>query len=284
MHSERLKHPDVISCERADTPIDVRYQTADDERTSSFETPVRISIDTLIISDLHLGSKVARAKRVMAVLQRHMFKRLILNGDVFDDLNFRRMNADDWKVLSCIRKLSNPKHGIEVVWVIGNHDGGVAEVLSHLLGIPVHEEYVFNIAGKRHLAIHGHQFDRWISDRVVITAVATALYTILQILDPNYRFSRWIKRTSKRWLRMGDVVANAATNHGRNGHAADVVHCGHTHLPTAQVVNGVLYVNSGCWTDTPSNFVRITHDGDVQLCSDADLEWTDQRSEGMHLR
>jgi metallophosphoesterase superfamily enzyme len=117
-------------------------------------------VDTIIISDIHLGSDVARSREVLELLRSYRFRRLILNGDVFDDLNFKRLSKDDWRLLSYFRKISSPRRGIDVIWVVGNHDGGVAEILTHLLGVPVHEEYAFEVAGRRILAIHGHQFDR----------------------------------------------------------------------------------------------------------------------------
>src|SRR5215467_5572416 len=117
------------------------------------------SLDTVIISDLHLGSDISRAAEALDFLRSITFKRLILLGDIFSDLNFRRLTKEHWKFLGYIRKLSNPRHGIEVVWVEGNHDHGLAEVMSHLVGIPVYQEYAWRYGGKRHLAIHGHQFD-----------------------------------------------------------------------------------------------------------------------------
>src|SRR5436853_7826860 len=119
-------------------------------------------IDTLIISDLHLGSEVSRAKEALHLLQSVKFNRLILLGDIFSDLNFGRLTKQHWKFLGYIRKLSNPKRQVEVVWVEGNHDHGLTNVMSHLVGIKVYQEYVWEYGGLRHLAIHGHQFDRFV--------------------------------------------------------------------------------------------------------------------------
>src|SRR3954452_10011593 len=76
--------------------------------------------DTLILSDLHLGSELSRARDARHMLEQNCFRRLILLGDIFSDLNFRRLNKEHWKFLGCIRKLSNPKRNIEVVWVEGS--------------------------------------------------------------------------------------------------------------------------------------------------------------------
>lgn len=222
-------------------------------------------VDTLIVSDIHLGSEVSRSKRLLAVLRSYSYKRLILNGDVFDDLNFKRLSKDDWKVLSFLRKMSNPRRRIDVVWVIGNHDGGVAEILSHLLGVPVHEEYAFTVAERQHLAIHGHQFDKWITKHVVVTAIASAMYLFIQKVDPQHRVSRWVKRSSKKWLRLSDKVGADAVQHAKHRWNACAVFCGHTHQPVVKEIDGVVYVNSGSWTDKPSQYVTIGHDGTIHL-------------------
>ena len=61
--------------------------------------------DTVIISDLHLGSEVSRAAEALGFLQGIHFRRLILLGDIFADLNFRRLTKEHWKFLGYIRKL-----------------------------------------------------------------------------------------------------------------------------------------------------------------------------------
>ena len=87
----------------------------------------KILVNTIVISDIHLGSEVARPQAVRDMLNIYDFNRLILLGDIFDDLNFTRLKKEHWGLLSDIRKLSNPKHMIEVIWVEGNHDEGLIE-------------------------------------------------------------------------------------------------------------------------------------------------------------
>ncbi len=76
--------------------------------------------DTLILSDVHLGAEVSRARAATEMLRENSFRRLILLGDIFADLNFSRLKKEHWKFLGAIRKLSNPKRNVEVVWVEGN--------------------------------------------------------------------------------------------------------------------------------------------------------------------
>ena len=121
-------------------------------------------LDAIIVSDLHLGSENCRAKELVDFLENihvgfYKTTKLVLNGDVFDSIDFRRLKKFHWKVLSMLRKLSDE---IEITWIQGNHDGD-AEIVSNLLGVQVKDQYEFQSGGKRILALHGHIFDQFIS-------------------------------------------------------------------------------------------------------------------------
>lgn len=159
--------------------------------------------DTVIISDLHMGSDLSRAGDALDFLRSIEFRRLILLGDMFADLNFSRLTKEHWKFLSYIRKLSNPKHDIEVVWGEGNHDHGLTEVMSHLVGIRVYQQYEWMYGGKKHLAIHGHQFDSFAIRNFRITHFGQLIFLWLQKIDSrNKRFARYLDRLNTRWLRL----------------------------------------------------------------------------------
>ncbi|MFA5870672.1 MAG: UDP-2,3-diacylglucosamine diphosphatase [Candidatus Paceibacterota bacterium] len=216
---------------------------------------------TLIISDIHLGSSVSRTKELLKLLNTETYKTLILNGDIFDDLDFTRLDHDAWQVLSKIRDLSSPKHGIDVVWITGNHDGG-ANILSRLIGTPVKDEYLFEWNGKRCLAIHGHQFDQFITHNPILSSIASQTYLFIQRLDTERQFiSRYLKRISKSWLRVSERVAQGAVRRGKLM-GADIVFCGHTHKAMEKEIQGIQYYNSGCWTDIPSTYILI---GDSEI-------------------
>jgi UDP-2,3-diacylglucosamine pyrophosphatase LpxH len=214
--------------------------------------------DTLIISDLHLGSDVSRAREATELLETRKFRRLVLLGDIFSDLNFRRLTSDHWKFLSRIRKLSNPKRKIEVVWVEGNHDQGLSQIMSHLVGVPVYQRYVWEYEGKRHVALHGHQFD---PRSEALNRVGERLFYTLQKLDGNRkRFSRLIDRVNTRWLRMESRVAEGALLYARAGRV-DRIFCGHTHVASHQNRHGVDYYNSGSWIDANPTYLTIDEQG-----------------------
>jgi UDP-2,3-diacylglucosamine pyrophosphatase LpxH len=220
--------------------------------------------NTLILSDLHLGAETSHAREATRVLKETCFQRLILLGDIFADLNFARLTKDHWKFLGYIRKLSNPKRHIEVVWVEGNHDHGLTNIMSHLVGVRVYREYKWTYAGLRHIAIHGHQFDGFQVNRLTLSRLGTSLYLQLQKLDfKNKPIARLIDRLNTRWLRMSAKVAAGALAHAGH-HEADRIFCGHTHEALHIEQDGVEYYNSGGWVDSKLTYLTIDEQG-VQI-------------------
>src|SRR5437588_3013742 len=111
--------------------------------------------NTLVLSDLHLGAETSHAREATCVLKQNQLRRLILLGDIFADLNFARLTKEHWKFLGYIRKLSNPKRNVEVIWVEGNHDHGLTNIMSHLVGVRVYQDYVWQYDGLRLIGLHG---------------------------------------------------------------------------------------------------------------------------------
>jgi UDP-2,3-diacylglucosamine pyrophosphatase LpxH len=217
--------------------------------------------DTVIISDLHLGSDVSRAREALNFLRTRRFKRLILLGDIFSDLNFRRLTKEHWQFLSHIRKLSNPKRNVEVVWVEGNHDQGLSQLMSHLVGVPVYQQYAWEFNGIRHLAVHGHQFDRFVVNNVLLSRIGEFFYLLIQKFgDKEKSVARYLDRLNTRWLRLSTKVANGALAYAKQS-GAERVFCGHTHVALNAERDGVSYFNSGSWIDTQCTYITIDSEG-----------------------
>ena len=224
-----------------------------------------IFADTIILSDLHLGSEVSRASAALRMLKSASFNRLILLGDIFSDLNFRRLKKEHWQFLGHIRKLSNPKREIEVVWVEGNHDHGLADVMSHLVGIRVYQEYTWDYCDLKHLAIHGHQFDRFVTRNKVFSGFLSSLHMVLQKFSfGKRRMIGFLERFDTAWLRLSSKVAKGALAHGRFKNAQRVF-CGHTHEALRMKRDGLEYYNTGSWTQERATYVAIDHQG-VRIC------------------
>jgi UDP-2,3-diacylglucosamine pyrophosphatase LpxH len=217
--------------------------------------------NTLILSDLHLGGEMSRAREATRVLKENSFQRLILLGDIFADLNFARLTKEHWKFLGYIRKLSNPKRKIEVVWVEGNHDHGLTDIMSHLVGVRVYQDYRWTYRGLQHIAIHGHQFDGFQVSQLRLSRWGTSLYLLLQKLDFKKKpIARMIDRLNTRWLRMSTKVAEGALAYAKH-HGADRIFCGHTHEALHEQRDGIEYYNSGGWVDSKLTYLTVDEQG-----------------------
>jgi len=220
--------------------------------------------DAIVISDIHLGADNCQAKRLCRFLEDLLdaawkSSKLILNGDVFDSIDFRRLKKNHWKVLSLIRKLSDR---METIWLCGNHDG-TAEFVSHLLGTRVMDEYVLHSGGRRILILHGHRFDEFLDAHPVMTWLADQVYFLLQRIDRTHRFAKFAKKSSKTFLRCAQVIEERSIEYARHkGYSA--VCCGHTHVAAAKEDQAIPYFNSGCWTEWPGSYLTVT-DGHVHL-------------------
>ena len=185
--------------------------------------------DCIVISDLHLGSDVCQAKLLEEFLiwaVEHC-RELVINGDIFDDLNFKRLTKRHFACLKVIRRNSD-RDDFRLVWVRGNHDGP-ADIVSHIVGVEILDEYVYDNGQVQLLIMHGDQFDTFTTAYPLLTEVACGVFYFIQKYMPH-RAARWIRRISKRWQRNSQLVESRAIEYAE-GRGFRFVTCGHTHLP-----------------------------------------------------
>ena len=182
---------------------------------------------------------------------------VIVNGDLFDSWDFRRLKSSHWKILSRMRQIAKHKR---IVWISGNHDGP-SEMISHLIGLDFVDEYFFENGGRKFLILHGDVFDDFISGYPILTKIADQAYRVMQ------RFSRdsalAAKRRSKTFLRCSEHVKQRAKSYA-SSKGMDVVCCGHTHFAEEDDSGGVAYYNCGCWTENACHYL-VVKNGSVSI-------------------
>src|SRR5947209_9372131 len=107
-------------------------------------SPRHLPYDCVVISDLHLGSDVCQAGLVEEFLEWavNQTRELVINGDIFDDLNFKRLTKWHFACLKVIRRNSD-RDDFRLTWIRGNHDGS-ADIISHIVGVEILDEYVYS--------------------------------------------------------------------------------------------------------------------------------------------
>jgi len=219
--------------------------------------------EIVVISDIHLGSNICQIDKLSKFLDNLTTQTLIINGDLFDSWDFRRLRKDHWKILKKLRQLSDK---IKVIWISGNHDGP-AELVSHLIGVEFVDEYIVQSGTKKIVILHGDIFDNFISKYPTFTKIADRIYRLIQKYDKfhknEYYYSSLIKRSSKTFLRCSEQIADKAIDYCYN-YNADTIICGHTHLALTKQKGSVHYYNSGCWTESTCSFITINF-GKVEI-------------------
>jgi len=121
-----------------------------------------MSYKTIIISDLHLGSKASRADDIIKFLEKNTCYNLFLNGDIIDGWALKRGSKWKDKHTKVVRKiLKIAEKGTNVVWIRGNHDDFLDTYLGLSMGnIHVTDEIVYKGIDKRLYYIsHGDKLD-----------------------------------------------------------------------------------------------------------------------------
>lgn len=209
--------------------------------------------DAIIISDVHLGSKVCEVHKLNSFLKiiSKETKKLIINGDLFDNLDFRRLNNQHWETLNILRKFG--RHH-EVVWIRGNHDGD-AKIISNLIGVDFVDEFFFDSGHQTILCLHGDKFDDFIYKYPNTSKLADLAYRLVQKINKNV-LPKLLKSASKVYLRCIEDIQNKAFAYACEKEVS-VICVGHTHKSVNITKNNITYINSGCWTEKTCTYIEV---------------------------
>ena len=206
----------------------------------------------IIVSDLHIGSRYFLCQEFERFLQDiPRDYELILNGDIIDN-PFEKLRPPQKKILDTIKQLS---YNQKVVWVQGNHENGYVQQGFGR----VHLRSLYNL-GNKVLIAHGHDFDEIMPRNQGFIKAFKLLHDLRVKLGAR---PVHVANYAKRWgilykVLRKNVMMNAVNCAIQNGYEA--VTCGHTHYPEDRVYNGIRYVNTGAWTESPTFYLYVTDD------------------------
>jgi UDP-2,3-diacylglucosamine pyrophosphatase LpxH len=206
-------------------------------------------MNAIVVSDLHIGSRF---------FLHHDFENflgnipedceLILNGDIIDDPN-KNLKPSHQRVLHLIEKISRRQ---KVIWVRGNHDNGYAyNGFKH-----IHFKTYYTIEN-RLLINHGYDFDEIMPRSQVFIKSFKMIHDIMiKFGSSPVHVANYAKQFELLYKVLRDNVMKNAVNCAlENGYEAVV--CGHTHYPEDRVYNGIRYMNTGAWTESPTFYLQI---------------------------
>jgi len=229
--------------------------------------------NTVVISDLHLGSKASRRDDILDFLDKLSTETLILNGDIIDGWSLQRGSKWTKKDTKIIRKLLKiSETGTNVVWLRGNHDEFLKDFISFDLGnIKIVEYWIHQSNQIRYYIFHGDILDVFITKVKWLAYIGSIGYDIALWINrwynrwrawrklPYYSISKDIKNGIKKATNfINDFEINAVRL--AKGKGCHVAVCGHIHQPSLKDE----YMNSGDWCENCTALVE-TKDGNWKL-------------------
>lgn len=243
------------------------------QETVSEEAPLKggqLRHRSIWISDVHLGTRGAKADFLCDFLKHNECETLYLVGDIID--GWRMKNRMYWPQahVNVIRRiLTRSKRGTQVVYVTGNHDEFLRRYSGMSFGnIHLVDETIHTTAdGRRLWVVHGDAFDSIVCNQKWLALVGDWAYESLlrfnvvfnrirQLLGLDYwSLSAYLKYKVKKAVNFisdyEKTLAHECEKRGLEG-----VVCGHIHHPEVTMIGNVQYANSGDWVESCSALVE----------------------------
>jgi UDP-2,3-diacylglucosamine pyrophosphatase LpxH len=208
---------------------------------------------TLVISDLHIGSKGCQTEAILKLLEKK-YDRYILVGDIIDGWLFKKYKKFTYEHTKVIRRLLKLSKDAEIIWIAGNHDEFLRKYLGTEIGnIQIVDEWVENGVW----FCHGDRYDgvvklRWLG---VLGSIgydlAIVLDRLLKRTGYNFSLSKYLKNNVKAAISFVVDFENEMIRQAKKRNC-DVVVCGHIHNPEDKKIDGVRYLNTGDWVENCS--------------------------------
>ncbi len=244
----------------------------------------KLSVRTVILSDVHLGTVESKAAEVNHFLRHVSCEKLILNGDIIDGWQLQR--GGSWAkshtrfIRIVLKKIE--KKDTQVVYLRGNHD----DILSQFLpldfeNLHIVEEHIHEGLRGRYLVLHGDVFDSITKNFVWLAHLGDWGYRAL--LKINRAYNAWRAWRGQEYWSLSKAIkarVKSAVNHVSNfeEHIAELakardctgVMCGHIHTAADKMLGEIHYLNSGDWVESLTAVVEH-HDGRFELINYVDF-------------
>ncbi|MEO1021177.1 MAG: UDP-2,3-diacylglucosamine diphosphatase [Bacteroidota bacterium] len=233
------------------------------------------SLDTVVISDVHLGTVGCHAVELTQYLNSIDPKRIILNGDFIDMWNFRKYYWPEAHMAVMRTLVTMMTNGVDIYYLTGNHDEALRKITSLQLGpLFVRDKLVLELNGEKVWIFHGDIFDVTMKYSKWIAKIGGRGYELLILLNRamnkislklgygKFSLSKKIKDSVKQAVSYIDDFEETAMELAID-EGYDYVVCGHIHQPKIRGYENekgsVIYLNSGDWVE---NLTALEYDGE----------------------
>ena len=233
---------------------------------------------TIIVSDVHLGTKGSKAKEIARFLKQFHCDNLILNGDIIDGWQLKKSGS--WKrkhtrFFNRVLKMME-NQSTNVYYLRGNHDDFLDQILPLQIGrLQILADMTYESNGKTYFITHGDVFDSITTNLRWIAYLGDVGYTFLLWLNrvvnyyrykkglPYFSLSQFVKGKVKQAVSYVDDYETELAKMAK-AKGCDGIICGHIHKAENRMIDGIHYLNSGDWVETMSALAE-DHEGNWEL-------------------
>jgi len=228
---------------------------------------------SIFISDIHLGTRGCKAEQLCDFLKNNTSENLYLVGDIIDGWRLRRKYYWPQSHTNVVRRiLTAAKRDTQVVYVVGNHDESLRDLLPfdiHFGNIELVNQCRYKaINGKTYMIIHGDMFDTALRNKLTwLYHFGDMLYTQLLLINtvlvkirkwfglPYWSLSAYMKNKTKEAISFVSDFETLITDYC-NKQKADGVICGHVHKADIKMIKNIEYMNDGDWVESMTALVE----------------------------
>jgi len=239
---------------------------------------VKTHYKTIIVSDVHLGTKGSKSKEIARFLKQFQCDNLILNGDIIDGWQLKKSGS--WKrkhtrFFNRVLKMME-NQSTKVYYLRGNHDDFLDQILPLQIGrLQILADMTYESNGKTYFITHGDVFDSITTNLRWIAYLGDVGYTFLLWLNrvvnyyrykkglPYFSLSQFVKGKVKQAVSYVDDYETELAKMAK-AKGCDGIICGHIHKAENRMIDGVHYLNSGDWVETMSALAE-DHEGNWEL-------------------
>ena len=221
---------------------------------------------TLIISDLHIGSKGCKTEEILELLKDESFERYILVGDIIDGWLFKKYKKFSYQHARVIRRLLKLSKNKDIIWISGNHDEFLRKYTPIEIGnIKVVDEFIEDGIWY----CHGDKYDgivkmRWLGMLGSIGYdLAIVIDRFLKRFNKKTSLSKYLKDNVKAAVSFLVDFENEMVRQAKKRKCHTVV-CGHIHTPNFKLIDGVYYLNCGDWVENCTHVILTNNS--LELC------------------
>jgi len=222
---------------------------------------------TLVLSDLHIGSKGCNPSEILALLKEEKVDRYILVGDIIDGWLFqkyKKFTPDQIKVIRKFLKISKDK---EIIWIAGNHDEFLRKFIPMEMGnIKICDEYIEN----GFWFCHGDKYDgivkmQWLGKIGSIGYdLAIVIDRFLKRFGNKRSLSKYLKDNVKAAVSFIVNFENEMARQAKKRNCHTVI-CGHIHKPEDKMIDGIRYINTGDFVENRSKAIYDTRYSSISV-------------------